>query len=50
MVIDKILKGLGLSYTTRHHLTRTAKGTDWRFLLALLLLLAFLVFIVIELA
>ena len=41
---------MGLSYTTRHHLGRTVKGTDWLFLLALLVLVAVLGFVVVKLA
>ena len=50
LVIDRILKGMGLSYTTRHHLDRTVKGTDWGFLVALVAMIAVLAFVVIKLA
>lgn len=50
MVIEKILKGLGMSYTTRHHLGRTVKGTDWIFLLAVILLLVIIGAVVVKLA
>jgi hypothetical protein len=50
MVIDRILRSLGLSYTTRHHLGRTVKGTDWGFLAAVLLLLGVIGVAVVKLA
>ena len=41
---------MGLSYTTRHHLGRTVRGTDWLFVIALLLMVVVLGFVVVKLA
>ena len=43
MLIDNLLKSMGLSYTTRHHLGERVRRIDWRFLAAVIVFLAGLI-------
>ena len=48
-MLDRLLRTMGLSYTSRHHLRQRARQTDWIFLAAVLATILAAVFILVKL-
>ena len=49
-MFDRLLRTMGLSYTSRHHLRQRARQTDWLFLAAVLAMIVAAVFVLVKLA